>query len=172
MNNVNLRNGWRLILLLLFQVAVFKQLNMQWSYAVYFHIFIYPIFILLLPFRYSKVVIILLAFLMGIIVDIFYNSIGIHASACVFTAFIRPNILAINKPQSDYDVLLSPNATNYGFLWFLRYASILLFLHLFFYFSVEAFTFVYIGQIILKTLASFFISILFIILYQFIFNPK
>ena len=172
MNNINVKNAWRFLFLLLLQVAVFKQLNAQWAYSTYFHIFIYPIFLLLLPFRYSKIVLLLLAFGMGISVDVFYNTIGIHASACVFTAFVRPTILSIVKPQSDYDVLQSPNASEYGFVWFLRYASIMLFLHLFFYFSVEAFTFVYIGQIFLKTLGSFLISILFVILYKFIFNPK
>lgn len=172
MNNINIKNAWRFVLLLIFQVAVFKQLNLQWSYATYLHILIYPIFLILLPFRYSKITILLLAFALGIFVDIFYNTIGIHASTCVFTAFIRPSILSIIKPQGDYDVLQSPNASDYGFVWFLRYASILLFLHLFFYFSVEAFTFVYLGQIILKTLGSFLISIIFVILYQFIFNPK
>lgn len=172
MNNINLRNGLRFVLLVLLQIGVFKQITIQMEYASYFHLFIYPIFIFLLPFRYSKVLIISLAFFLGISIDIFYDSIGIHAAACVFTAFIRPTILEIIKPQSDYDILLSPTVGNFGFVWFLSYASIMLFAHLFFYFSIEAFTFVYIGQILLKTIVSFIASILFILMYQFILNPK
>ncbi len=172
MNNVNLKNGLRFVLLVLLQIGVFKQISMQMEYATYFHLFIYPIFIFLLPFRYSKVLIIFLSFFLGLSVDVFYDSIGIHAAACVFTAFIRPTVLEIIKPQSDYDVLLSPTISNFGFLWFLTYASIMLFAHLLFYFSVEAFTFVYIGQVLLKTIVSFIASMLFIIMYQFILNPK
>jgi len=172
MNNVNLKNGLRFVLLVLLQIGVFKQITMQMEYASYFHLFIYPIFIFLLPFRYSKVVIILLSFALGLAIDIFYDSIGIHAAACVFTAFIRPTVLELVKPQSDYDVLLSPTLNNFGFIWFITYASIMLFAHLLFYFSVEAFTFVYIGQVLLKTFGSFIGSILFILMYQFILNPK
>ena len=172
MKNLNLKNGLRFVLLVLLQIGVFKQITMHMEYASYFHLFIYPIFIFLLPFRYSKVLIILLAFALGLSIDIFYDSIGIHAAACVFTAFIRPTVLELVKPQSDYDVLLSPTVSNFGFIWFISYASIMLFAHLLFYFSVEAFTFVYVGQVLLKTFGSFIASILFVLMYQFILNPK
>ena len=172
MNNVASKTILRFILLLFLQVAVFKQITPAWEYGIYFHTMIYPIFILTLPFRYSKNVIIILGFLMGISLDFFYNSPGVHASACVFTAFIRPTVLNLIKPQGEYDILHSPTMFHYGFVWFASYSAVIILAHMFFYFSVEAFTFVYIGQIMLKTLGNFIVSYFLVILYQFIFNPK
>ena len=172
MNSIITKTIFRFFLLMLLQVAVFKQFTPEWEYAIYFHALVYPIFIIILPFRISKINIILIAFLFGIILDVFYSSPGVHASACVFTAFIRPTILSMVKPQGEYDILHSPTISHYGFVWFATYCAIMLFAHLFFYFSVEAFTFVYIGQILLKTIASFILSYFLIILFQFIINPK
>ncbi len=172
MNSVSTKTIFQFVLLMLLQVAVFKQFTPDWKYAIYFHALIYPAFIMTLPFRLSKISIILLGFLFGIILDVFYSSPGVHASACVFTAFIRPTILSITKPQGEYDILHSPTISHYGFIWFATYSAIMLFAHLLFYFSVEAFTFVYIGQILLKTFASFIVSYFLIIIFQFIINPK
>jgi len=172
MNSVFTKTIFRFTLLLLLQVAVFKQFMPDWGHASYFHAMIYPAFIMNLPFRINKITVILLGFLFGILLDFFYSSPGVHASACVFTAFIRPTVLNITKPQSEYDILHSPTIAHYGFVWFATYSAIMLFVHLLFYFSVEAFTFVYIGQILLKTFASFIVSYLLIILFQFIINPK
>ncbi len=172
MNNITSKIIFRFILLVLLQVAVFKQFTPDSGYGLYFHTLIYPIFIIILPFRISKINVILLAFAFGLVLDMFYSSPGVHASACVFTAFIRPTVLSLVKPQGEYDILHSPTIFNYGFVWFATYCAIMLFAHLFFYFSVEAFTFVYIGQILLKTIASFIVSYFLIILFQFIINPK
>ncbi len=172
MNNTISRNIVRFCLLILLQVAIFKQVSLAWEYGIYFHAMLYPVFLLILPFRYSKNTIILLGFVFGIVLDLFYSSPGVHASACVFTAFIRPTVLNLIKPQGEYDILHSPAISHYGFVWFASYSAVMLLAHLFFYFAVEAFTFVYIGQILLKTLGSFIVSYFLVILYQFIFNPK
>jgi len=172
MNSIISKIIFLFIFLIVIQVAVFKQFTTEWEYGIYFHTLVYPIFIIILPFRLNKINIILLGFLFGIVLDMFYSSPGVHASACVFTAFIRPTVLSLVKPQGEYDILHSPTIAQYGFTWFAIYCAIMLFFHLLFYFAVEAFTFVYIGQILLKTFASFIVSYLLIILIQFILNPK
>jgi hypothetical protein len=45
-------------------------------------------------------------------------------------------------------------------------------IHLFVYFSVDAFTYYYILDILLRTLSSFVISILFVIMAAYIFKSK
>ena len=168
MNNAIFTNGLRFIGLLLLQVLVFQGFSMSFTYI---HIIIYPIFILLLPIQTPRTLAILLGFLMGIGVDIFYGSLGVHASATVFTAFIRPSVMSVLEPRGGYNVNFSPTKRRMGLEWFIQYSGILMFIHLFFYFSVEAFTFFYIGSILLKTAISFVLSMIFIIMYQYIFNP-
>lgn len=116
---------------------------------------------------------ILLAFVLGIGVDIFYDSPGVHASASVFIAYLRPYVLRALAPVEGYKNLNeSPSSHNLGFVWFATYASILLFLHLIFYFSVDAFSFVFFLEILLKTAVSFIFSIGLYLLHQVIFRTK
>lgn len=173
MNSDLIRNIWRFVLLVLLQGLVFKRISPDGSLFYYVSFIIFPLFIFLLPFRTPTVLLIFIGFLTGLSVDLlFYDSPGVHASACVFSAFIRPLVLQILEPKSGYNLNQSPVKRQLGMGWFLPYVSIMLFLHLFFYFSVEVFTFVYIGQILLKTILSFFFSLLFIIAYMYVFDPE
>ncbi len=171
MNSIVTTNIVRFIVFVLLQVLVFKGISFGGEWSGYFNLIVYPIFIILLPLRLPHFLIVILGFVLGISIDLFYDSLGVHASACVFLGFIRPLVLEILAPQGGYNMSFSPTKARFGNTWFLIYASTMMFLHLFFYFSVEAFTFYHIGQIFLKTLFTFFISMIFIIVYQFSLNP-
>jgi len=171
MNNVVRANLFRFIGLVLIQGLVFRNIGTTWEDFPYLHIVVFPIFILLLPLRTPVPLIILLGFIIGIVVDLFYQSYGVHASAAVFTAFARPGVIKLLEPRGGYNVNFSPTAERFGIAWFMRYSAILMFLHLFFYFSVEAFTFVYFKDIFFKTIISYLVSMTFVIIYQVLFNP-
>lgn len=172
MNSTLFSNIVRFIGLLLLQVLVLKRLAPGWEGFNYIQVFIYPLFLFLLPLKTSHPMLVFLGFLMGISVDIFYMSPGVHASAGVFTGFIRPYLLSVMEPRGGYNVNQSPTKHRQGITWFLIYSSSLMFAHLFFYFSVEAFTFYYIGEIFLSTVFSFIVSMIFIIMYQYLFDPR
>jgi len=166
------KNIWRYSLVLLLQVLVFKQLNIAGGAFNYVQVLIYPLFILLLPLNISKSWLILLGFLLGISVDMFYDSPGVHASASVLTAFIRPSILQLLEPRGGYKVNAHPTSAEFGTAWFIRYSSLLLGIHLLTYFIAEAFQWSQMLMIMLKTIVSFFSSMIVISLYMVIFNPK
>lgn len=171
MNSIVQANVLRFFGLVLIQGLVFQYIGVGWEDFPYLHIVVFPIFILLLPLRIPTSLLMLLGFAIGMTVDIFYNSLGVHSSAAVFTAFVRPLVLQMMEPRGGYNVNFSPTARRMGIVWFLRYAALLMFMHLFFYFSVEAFTFVYFVDILLKTGISYAVSMTFLIMYQVIFNP-
>ena len=171
MNNILTANVFRFFGLLLAQGLVFQNIGVDWGDFPYLRIIIYPIFILLLPFRAPRSLVIFLSFLLGLFVDIFYNTIGVHASAATFTAFARPYILKFFEPRGGYNTNYSPTVYRYEINWFFKYAATMMLAHLFFYFSVEAFTFVYIVDILGKTVVSFIFSLSFVMIYQLIFNP-
>ncbi len=172
MNSVITANVVRFIVLVLLQGLILQNIGEGIKDFAYIHIIIYPLFILLLPLKTPRMLLIFLGFLIGIAVDSFYLTPGLHASASVFIAYARSFVLRITEPRAGYNVNYSPTAFRSGKGWFYRYAGILMAAHLFFYFSVEAFTFVYWTEIIAKTVVSFLISMLFIVFYQVIFNPK
>ncbi|MBK9255511.1 MAG: hypothetical protein IPM42_08495 [Saprospiraceae bacterium] len=172
MNKVVSVNIIRFFIIILAQVLIFKRISFSTEGLGYAHFLIYPLFILLLPVKTPKGVLLILAFITGLIVDIFYDSIGIHASALVFTAYIRNLFIALLEPYEGYNTDDSPTLKTMGIGWFVSYISICLFIHLFFYFSVEAFSFVFILDIFLNTVFSFFPSLIVIVLSQYIFKTK
>lgn len=168
MNSVIIANLLRFVGLTIIQVLVLKNMHID---TLYIQILLYPTFILLLPVNTPHSLGILLGFVIGIAVDVFYGSLGVHGAASVFTAFVRPLVLGVLEPKSGYTTLIAPSKSKLGINWFLRYSAILMAAHLFFYFSVEVFTLYYIGEILLKTFLSFIFSMIFVLLYQYLFDP-
>ncbi len=167
-----LSNVLRFALLLLIQVFILKRIYFTLDGRPSFQVLLYPLFLFILPFKTPRVALMLLGFTMGLLIDFFYTPLGLHAGALVFTAYARHWILAFWAPRDGYNMNHSPTVKRMGRAWFLRYASVLLFLHTFVYFSLEAFTFVYIVDILWQSLTSFAISMVFIIIFMLIFNPE
>ena len=172
MNRVVLINGMRFVFLLLIQTLILRQVTFEWYNFGFVHILIYPLFILLLPIKTPRALVLSLAFIMGLGIDMFYDSLGVHASALVFTAYKRNVIMKILEPYGGYNVEDSPTIRNFGAGWFFTYSAVLMFLHIFFYFCVEAFSFVYIFEIMMNTIFSFTISIVIILIVELILRPK
>ena len=156
------------LIIILLQVTVFKHIYSTTSPLNYIHIFIYPLIILLLPVNLSTAIVITFGFVSGMLVDLFYSSPGLHTSALVFTAYARKAVLNLMEPRTGYNVDDKPLRLNLTPYWYLRYAAILLFVHMLFYFSVEYFTFYYLVDILLNTVLSFVVSILLIAIHAII----
>ncbi len=166
MNNALIVNIVRFVGIYLFQVLILFYVNIHPS----INIFIYPLFILLLPIRIPHSVLILSAFLMGVLVGLTYNAVGEHAAASVFIAFLRPTVLQIMEPRGGFDPNHSPNKHHFGMSWFFQYATILILIHFLAVFSLEVFG---INAIVmLKLVLSYIISIIIILLFKLLFNPK
>ncbi|WP_235298585.1 rod shape-determining protein MreD [Portibacter marinus] len=172
MNNTVVRNIIRFFIFLLLQGLVLKGIDLSAGEFDYIHIIIYHLFILLLPLNMPRWSILLVALFMGIGVDLFYDSPGVHASACVFTAYLRKPVLQFLEPQGGYNINEVPSLYHFDISWIVIYTSLLTFAHFLWYFSMEAFSFVFIFDIVLNTIFSFIISIIFILIYHFIIRPK
>lgn len=173
MNSLWVKNMIRIAVIVAIQALLLKRIYFGWENFNYFSFLLYPIAIILLPIKTPHVLLLIIGFFMGLTVDLFYDSIGVHMSATVFLAFIRPYILKLIEPRGGYPTQeMGPTKYHFGTNWFLTYSGIALFLFLLFYFSVEVFTYVYAFEIFLKTVFSFVVSFICILLYVFLFNPK
>ncbi len=121
--------------------------------------FLYIAFILLLPFEISTLRTILIGFLVGFTIDIFYNSMGIHAFATVMLGYLRNNWLSVIIPQGGYDTGNSPTITTNGMQWFLVYIIPLVFIHHFVLFFLEASGFNLFWFTMLKILGSLIFTV-------------
>ncbi len=159
----------RFIILLLVQVLILKNV---YIYPPYIHLYIYPLFIFLLPFRTPTWATLLLAFFLGLCVDMFYDSLGLHTATLLITAYARKFICQGMEPRGGFEVNQSPIIRHMGLNWFLQYASILLVIHLFFLFLLEELSFANFGVFIIKLILSFLFSMVLIVIYQYLTNPK
>lgn len=171
MNNKFFPNFWRFLGLVAVQVLLLKQLTV--SVGEYFNILLYPLFILFLPIQLATPYLVLLGFAVGLMVDLFYPSIGVHASAGAFSGFFRFILFSAFAPKGGYsgkEPIFSP--AHMGWQAFLQVSAIFFLAHLFWYFSVDDFTIVYFGTVTLKTMASWILTMIFVWLYTAMFNPK
>lgn len=171
MNNQLQANIFRFIALVILQVLILKQIPVELAnYHLLF--FLYPIFILLLPTKTPKQILILLGFLIGITIDFYYDSLGVHAGAAVFTGFFRGFILQVLGVDVDSTKMPTPSRAHIGFGKFSQVAAVLLLTHIFVYYTFDVFTFAYLREILIKTIGSFIISYPVLIAFSLIFNMK
>ncbi|QJB34979.1 rod shape-determining protein MreD [Chitinophaga oryzae] len=167
--SILLRNIIRFVFLLLIQVFVLNKILIHQLVSPY----LYMLFILALPFNLPRPVVMLLGFLMGISLDMFSNTMGIHAAACVFIAYLRPFIINILSPQGGFETTQkTPSMTSMGVSQFLIYAAVLVFLHHVIFFILEVFGFGNPLYLMLKILLSTAASLILIVLYELLFFTK
>jgi hypothetical protein len=96
---------------------------------------------LLLPFEIPNVLLFLLAFILGLTIDAFYDTPGLHAASCVLLAFVRILFISITVQKDGFDNEPEPTLSIMGFRWFFTYALVLTLFHHFFLFNLEVFRF-------------------------------
>ncbi|MEJ2003701.1 MAG: Rod shape-determining protein MreD [Cyclobacteriaceae bacterium] len=131
--------------------------------------FIYVGFLLFLPLETNRSLLMLLGFVTGFAVDIFYDSLGIHAAACVFIMFIRNIWINMITPQGGYDVGMVPSIRSNGWQWFFMYITPLIILHHAVLFFTEASGFSLFGFTMMKVLMSSLFTIIALMITQILF---
>lgn len=130
--------------------------------------FLYVAFILLLPIEFNSLLLMLAGFVMGFSIDIFYDSLGMHAFALIVVSYLRNYWLATITPQGGYDSGSIPAIANYGWQWFLVYTLPLLFVHHFVLFFVEASGFDLFWYTMLKVISSVVFTLTAILILQYL----
>ena len=149
--------------LVLIQVLILNQIRL----GGFINPYIYILFIILLPLSTPRYLVLLLGFLIGLTIDVFTNSLGIHAAATVFIAYLRPlvvrSISSHEEDRNDY-----PGLYQNKFKWFLSYAAIMVVLHHLVLFYIEVFTFSDFFRTLYHAVLSSIFSVFIIVLSQFL----
>lgn len=133
--------------------------------------FIYLLFLLLLPFGIPNFLLFVLAFGTGLTMDAFYDTLGVHTTACVMLAFVRISFISLSSTRDGFDEP-EPTLGNMGFKWFAIYAFLCIFSHHLVLFLLEAFTFTEISYTLLRCLLSGLFTFFLILLVESIFYNK
>lgn len=161
-------NCSRFLFLILFQVLILNNINL----GGYINPFFYIYFILLLPFSTSRWVLLTSAFLLGLGIDVFANTPGLNAAACVGMAFARPFVINIISTSSESLIGINPTVKNQGIKWFFYYATILILIHHLILFYLEIFRFNEFFQTLFRTLISSAFTLLFVLVSEYLFFQK
>jgi rod shape-determining protein MreD len=116
--------------------------------------FVYISIILFLPSNTPVSAVLLIAFLVGLAVDLFYNTAGMHASASLLLAYLRSYIIKVLFPTKGLDTELVISLDGMGMERFIRYIVILTFVHHVYLFFLEAGSLNYFLNTSLKVVAS------------------
>ncbi|WP_281238720.1 MULTISPECIES: rod shape-determining protein MreD [Flavobacterium] len=166
MNNTLLVNIFRFVFLLALQILVFNNMN----FGGYVSAFPYILFIILYPVNGNKSNLLLASFFLGIIMDLFCNSGGVHAAACVLLAYLRPNFFKFSFGLSyEYQTVklndvLTPERFTFILLSVLTHNFTLLIL--------ESFQFTFFLDVLLRTVLSTLFTILTCIIVIYLIKPN
>ena len=168
MGIVYIKNIGRFFFLVFFQVLILNNIQLGGYINPYFYIY----FILLLPFETPRWLLLSGAFLLGITIDIFSNTPGLNAAACVMMAFIRPFIISSISSGTEFMMGTHPSLKNQGIKWFAYYSVILILSHHFVLFYLEIFRFTEFFQTLLRVLLSTAFTLLLVFLSEYLFYTR
>ncbi|PJB13297.1 MAG: rod shape-determining protein MreD [Flavobacteriales bacterium CG_4_9_14_3_um_filter_40_17] len=108
MKNDVVQETFKFIVLILAQVLLFNRLVLFGHLVAY----VYVVFLILYPVKERRNLFLFISFLLGLAMDMFMNSGGIHATACLLTAYFRPKLLrfvyGVSFEHQTIKVALSP----------------------------------------------------------------
>jgi hypothetical protein len=166
MNSALLYNIARFILLLAAQVIIFNNFN----FLGYINPYPYILFIILYPVNSNKTGLLVASFLLGLSVDMFCNSGGVHASACLVLAFVRPSIFKFSFGLSyEYQTVKLNDVLTPQRFSFILLAVII---HHFVLFLLEIFQIGFILEIGLKTILSTLFTLILCIVIIYLIKPN
>ncbi len=141
-----------IILGLALQVLLFNHLSLGGGIVL---MYLYMIF--RMPVEWNRSVQILAGFLVGLLVDIFCNTPGLHAFVCCTTMWLRLPMLHMFVVSDDIKNGC-PTYHRLGFSIFTRFMAILLAIHSVLLYSLEAFTVFNFFNLLLKIIVTFILS--------------
>lgn len=138
MLNDVLGNIGRFVFLILFQGIILNDVNLMDGMAIPY---LYVVIILMLPLETPRWLELIIGLVCGLSVDMFTNTLGIHASACVLLTYARPLMLRAIAPRDGYEFGQRPTIQDMGLSWYLKYAGVLILLHHGWLFFIEVYSF-------------------------------
>ena len=144
----------RYIVVMLLQVFLFDQLQLLGVC----HPYIYVLCLLMMPITLPHSADMIIGAVVGLIMDIFCNSLGVHTASCIFIMFIRPYMIgALVNDKDRLNEQISLRALGVEALF--KYVVILVLVHHLMVFLLAAWSWSHIGFVLMETIVSSIITI-------------
>ena len=151
----------RYIIVMLLQILLFDQLQL-WGAC---HPYVYIVCLLMMPITLPHSADMIIGAVVGLIMDIFCNSMGVHMASCILLMFVRPYLLgAVVNDKDRLNEQISLRSI--GMEAFIKYAVILILLHHLTVFSLAAWSWSHIGFVLMEKVIRSIVTVLIIIGYN------
>lgn len=144
------------------QVLIFNNIG----FAGIINPFPYIYLLIIMPDTFKGVRALAIGFLIGLTIDMFMDTGGMHASACSLLVFVRPFILQNISSVDGYGEAMTPSAKQQGFAWFVSYAAILIGIHHLWLFYFEIFRTGEFFQTFFRASGSWFFTLVIVVVIQ------
>ncbi|AEE19634.1 MULTISPECIES: hypothetical protein [unclassified Dokdonia] len=156
----------RFVALMIVQIYIFNNVNL----FGYINPYPYVLFLLVFPFTANRALYIFIAFLTGLTMDMFGNSGGVHAAACLFLAYLRPVALRFSFGVSyEYNAIKLSKVSFYERFIFI---SIMVLIHHLVLFLLEVFNISNILYTLNKTLVTSIFTIILCLTFNILFSSR
>ena len=153
----------RLLLIFALQVLLFDHLHIgSWGLVM-----MYILFLINLPARIPRWAEMIIGFMVGMMMDVWHASLGIHIAACVALTFVRP-LLLNNTVQDVERIKDNLSSQNIGRAEYIKCAVLLTVLHHFIVFSLETWNIQFWWMVLLQTLISSVMTLVIILGYEYL----
>lgn len=158
MNNSVINISIRFIVLVFLQVTIFDNIHFLGFITPYPYI----VFILLYPLNINRNILLLLSFLLGMTLDVFNNSGGVHTTACITLAFSRQSLLKMSFGYSyEYHMFKIPDKFSRELFTYLVFGVLI---HHSVLIALELLNFELVGEILFRIIGSSIFTILLLFL--------
>ncbi len=158
----------RCLLFILLQIILFNKLAL----IGYINPFFYVLAVIMLPFEIGAIAGLLIGFFIGLSIDFFMNTMGIHAGACSLLMFVRPTLLKMFGSRDGYEPDAQPSIKTLGLVPFIYLAGIMVVIHHSYLFFIEIFSFSNFFGTLFKIIISSGFTLILILLVQFLMFSK
>ena len=161
-----IRQLGRYIVVMLLQVLLFNQLQL---FGVC-HPYVYVMCLLMMPLTLSQNADMIIGAAVGLVMDMFCNSLGVHTAACILLMFIRPYLVGVLVNDKDR---LNEQLTSrtLGMEAMIKYVVIMVLIHHFMVFMLAAWSWTHFWFVLAETAVSSLLTIAIILGYS-ILNDK
>ena len=132
--------------------------------------FFYILFLIMLPVNLNKSLTLIVCFITGLVMDLYSNTHGLHASACLLLGLVRPFIIEIffNPTDKNYNKTI-PTLSKMGIKNFLTFSFILTLIFNFYYYLVDIWSVHHLVYMFIKIILSTIVSLILFLVSQALF---
>lgn len=116
--------------------------------------FVFIFFILSLPLNMGTGMVLLLSFLLGFLIDLFSDTLGLNSLACLLLGALRKPLFYAYVPKEDKYLNAVPSISSIGWFSYLKYVLTASAIYCFLVFGIELVSFASFGRIVLMSCSS------------------